>query len=113
MFTMPTIVTSNDLERRAYITFYFENKRIREYKGNNLDLRIYPNYAKTLEDRFRLLEKLRFELHKALDSGDYPIKKSPGFKTSGTKSQKTKEREAPSVILTLFNAVRTKLCSRS
>lgn len=73
-FTEPTIVTSNDLTKRSYITFYFNNKRIREYNGNSINKRINPNRVDSVKERNQLLSKLKFELHKALEGNDYPAK---------------------------------------
>ncbi len=74
MFTLPTVVTSCDLKKRSYVTFYFNGERIREYNGSNLDMSISPNRAKSLTQRNESLEKLRYELHKALEASVYPIK---------------------------------------
>jgi hypothetical protein len=73
MFTEPQIVTSDDLNKRSYITFYFHGDRKREYNGKALGLRLTPNRAKTLEQRNDLLRKLRYELNKALDANLYPV----------------------------------------
>jgi hypothetical protein len=73
MFTEPTIVTSNDLKKRSYVTFYFNNERVREYNGKSIGKSLNPNRSKTLIERNDLLKKLRFEIHKALDVGLYPI----------------------------------------
>src|SRR5258707_2734871 len=72
-FTEPTIVTSDDLNKRSYVTFYFNNERVREYHGKSIGQRINPNRAKSLEERSQLLKKLQFELHKALDANCYPV----------------------------------------
>ena len=72
-YTEPTIVTSDDLNKRSYVTFYFNNIRVREFHGKNIGQRINPNRANTLEERAQLLKKLKFELHKALDANQYPI----------------------------------------
>lgn len=66
------IVSSDTLEKRSYITFYFNGKRIREFNGNNLDQDIKPNFAKTIKERDYLLKKLEYELRKALESNLYP-----------------------------------------
>jgi integrase len=72
MFTIPTIVTSNDLKKKTYIEFYLDNERRRFADGRPLGLKITPNRSKTLVQRDELLEKLRFEFHKALEAGEYP-----------------------------------------
>jgi hypothetical protein len=72
MFTEPKIVSSPDLTKRSYITFYFNNTRIREYNGNNINQRINPNCSDTLKERNELLVKLKQEYSKALLLGQYP-----------------------------------------
>lgn len=72
MFTEPKIVTTNDLNVRSYVTFYLNRKRIREYNGNSLNLTINPNRAESIIERNKLLNKLLFELHKALEANAYP-----------------------------------------
>jgi len=72
MFTEPKIVTSTNLETRSYVTFYHNNKRVREYNGKSINQTINPNRAKTIAERDRLLKQLQFELHKALDAQSYP-----------------------------------------
>jgi integrase len=76
MFTEPKIVASDNLETRSYVTFYLDGKRIREYNGKSLDLILNPNRASSIEERNRLLRKLQFELHKALDNKCYPAIKA-------------------------------------
>jgi hypothetical protein len=49
MFTIPTIVMSNDLSKRSYVTFYLDNERVREYNGNNIAKRINPNRSRSQE----------------------------------------------------------------
>ena len=77
MFTEPKIVTTDDLNTRSYVTFYLDGKRVREYNGKCLNLMINPNRADSITERNRLLRKLQFELHKALDCGGYPATKAP------------------------------------
>lgn len=72
MYTEPKIITCNDLKIRSYITFYFNGVRVREYNGHRLNIKINPNYAKSLADRNRLLEQLLFKLKKALERNMYP-----------------------------------------
>jgi integrase len=72
MYTEPRIVNNTNLRRRAYITFYFNGVRIREFNGKNLGKQISPNYATTLVERQRLLEELLFELKVALRNNAYP-----------------------------------------
>ncbi|WP_316818865.1 site-specific integrase [Pedobacter nyackensis] len=74
MFTEPKIVTSDDLNTRSYITFYYDEVRYREYNGKKLNLDISPNYAKTVKEKNRLLLNLQHEFTKALNSGWSPVK---------------------------------------
>lgn len=76
MYTEPRIVTTNDLKTRAYVTFYFNGVRIREFNGKSLGKHINPNYAKTLPDRNKLLDELHFELKTALRNNAYPASKA-------------------------------------
>jgi integrase len=71
-YTEPTIVTSDDLTKRPYITFYYNGNRVREYHGKNIGQNINPNRAKSIDERNQLLKRLKFELHKALDANQYP-----------------------------------------
>lgn len=109
MFTLPEIVTSDDLSKRSYVTFYFKGNRVREYNGNNIGLRLKPNLCKTQVERNILLAKLQFELRKALEAGIYPL-------TNGKKiaidniPQKVVVRSSSALEL-LFMAVRDKLHS--
>jgi DNA mismatch repair ATPase MutL len=70
MYTEPVI---KSLSGRAYIEYYFNGERQREYNGKRLSLTIFPNKAKNQPDKVRLLNKLRFELRKALDKGWNPL----------------------------------------
>jgi len=84
MFTEPKIVTSDDLDKRSYVTFYFNDERIREYNGKSIGLKITPNRSSTLQERELLLKKLQFELHKALDAGCYPKEVEGSLNNSAT-----------------------------
>ncbi|MFC4209546.1 tyrosine-type recombinase/integrase [Pedobacter lithocola] len=66
MFTSPQISTNNDLNSRSYIFFYYFTIRYKLYNGNKLNLPIFPNHAKTIKERNKLLSKLQLECHKAL-----------------------------------------------
>lgn len=72
MFTVPSIVTNNDLNKKTYIEFYYNDERRRYADARPLGLKISPNRAKTLIQRNELLEKLRFEYHEALEAGEFP-----------------------------------------
>jgi site-specific recombinase XerC len=69
MFKQPKIFIPQDKTERAYILYYYNGKRFREYNGNKLNLEIYPNHCVRLADKKRLLSKLQFEVTKALESG--------------------------------------------
>lgn len=73
MFTEPKIVSTDDPSIRAYVSFYFNGKRFREYNAKRLKLDISPNYTSSLNDRKRLLVKLQYEFKKALLSGWSPF----------------------------------------
>lgn len=77
MYTEPEIVSTSNLEIRAYVTFYFKGERMREYTGNNTTLKIFPNRAKSVQDRDQKLHQLRAELLRCLSSGVYPVLKEP------------------------------------
>lgn len=96
------IVTTTDIKHRSFISFYLNGKRIKEYNGKNLGLTIQPNYAKSLEEKNRLLKKLEFELKKAIEDNNYPSNKIPASNNS------------PKIIITkdlLKNALESKLNS--
>ena len=75
MFTTPKCFIPNDPKERAYIVYFYNGKRQREYNGNRLNLNIHPNQFSTLKDKERLLEKLQYEFNKALCSGWNPFAK--------------------------------------
>lgn len=73
MFSEPKIIATKDLKVRAYITFYFNGERIREYNGNSLNLPIHPNRSTTNSERNKVLSKLHYEIKKALEKGWNPL----------------------------------------
>ncbi len=73
MFSEPKIVTTKDLKVRAYLTFYFNGERIREYNGNRLGLPLHPNRSTTHSERNKTLAKLHYEVKKALEKGWNPL----------------------------------------
>lgn len=88
MYTEPKIVISEDMEKRAYITYYFNGVRYREYNGNKLNLKIAPNYCTTYKDRLKLIKRLAFEFTSALKKGWNPDQvevDTPILKTSTLK----------------------------
>lgn len=110
-YTEPKIVTSDDLTKRSYVEFYFNNHRIREYHGKNVALIINPNRAKTIVERNQLLSKLQFELKKALEANSYPIVVKNGSSSSPVQQVTFNTCVAQSTIALLFEAIRTKLRS--
>lgn len=73
MFTTPKIFVPKDEKERAYIVYFYDGKRQREYNGNRLNLNINPNQFDNVKDRDRLLAKLQFEFNKALSKGWNPF----------------------------------------
>lgn len=70
---MHTEIEIKAVEGRAFLLYYYEGIRQREYNGNKLSLPIYPNKAKTQADKVKLLKKLKFEFEKALEKGWNPL----------------------------------------
>lgn len=60
---------------RAYIEFYFNGKRIREYTGRSIGLLIEPNKAENNQQRLELLMELKLALSIQLKQGKYPLVK--------------------------------------
>lgn len=75
MFTKPKIFIPKKVGERAYLSFYYNGKRLREYNGSRLSLNINPNQFEDVKDRKRLLEQLQFEFTKALNKGWNPFDK--------------------------------------
>ena len=100
MHTELKIVTTDDLQKRSYICFYFNGKRVREFNGNNLGLDIKPNFASTVKHRDQLLRKLEFELLKALENNKYPA-----FKQSVLiiKDEELTEEDTKTILLRALN----------
>jgi integrase len=107
-YTEPTIVTTDDLKHRSYVTFYFNNEIEKQYHGKNVGQLINPNRAKSMQEKQQLLKKLQFELHKALEANSYPFtpqiaNESMAINQSSTNSMST--------IKLMFQAVKDKLRS--
>jgi integrase len=66
MYTEPKIFNSDELNKRTYILFYLNGKRIRIYNGKLLGKEIHPNRASNIKDRNTLLNELLFEIKSAL-----------------------------------------------
>lgn len=90
MYIEIKIINPKNLEQRAYVEYYFLNKRYREYNGKRLSLEINPNRVKTAKQREASLKKLQFEFLKAFENDWYP----------------NKPKDSPTLILTLYDALR-------
>ncbi|WP_421942433.1 tyrosine-type recombinase/integrase [Pedobacter sp.] len=73
MFTAPQISTNDDLKSRSFIYFYYNNIRYKFYNGNKINVTIFPNHAKTLKERNKLLINLQNAYSKALHNSWNPI----------------------------------------
>lgn len=74
MFTQPKIFTPKIKSERAYIIYYFNGKRQREYNGKRLNLNLNPNHCSNAKDKRKQLLTLQFEVTKALNGGWNPLK---------------------------------------
>lgn len=74
MYIEIKIVNPTDIKARAYIEYYYEEKRFREYNGKRLKLDVNPNRSKSFKQREASLKKLHFEYLKAFENGWYPSK---------------------------------------
>ncbi|MET3980661.1 integrase [Mucilaginibacter sp. UYP25] len=72
MYTEPKIVTKPILSYRSHISFHFNGKRFREYNGNRLKIKIFPNHAQSVKEKERLLRQLLFRFKKSLETGWTP-----------------------------------------
>ncbi len=107
IFTEPTIVTTQDLNHRSFISFIYNDKPQRLYHAKSIGQDINPNRAKTLEEKQRLLNKLRFEVHKSLESNKFPLKGLQN-RTCDEITSKANKKNITTISL-LFVAVRDKL----
>jgi integrase len=110
-FTEPTIVTSDDLNHRSFISFMFKGKPQRLYHGKKIGKEINPNRVKSLDERNRLLTRLHFEVKKSLDAYTYPIKCINGPYPQSSDSLPFKNEESLRTIRLFYEATRTKLRS--
>lgn len=108
-YTDPQIITSDDLNKRSYLEFYLNKRRVRIGNGDTLNQRISPNRAKSVEERNRLLSKLQYELKKALESNVYPVNKQ-SVVTQNLIINNVQPTQ--STITSLFFVIRGKLRSR-
>lgn len=105
MYTEPKIVTADVLSHRSYIEFKVDGNRFREYNGNRLELKIFPNRATSLKEKNRLLAKLLFEFKKKLAEGwnpMYPAEKAVDISPTV---------EPPKSIAQLFREVEAEKCT--
>nr|WP_276903122.1 site-specific integrase [Pedobacter kyonggii] len=72
MYTTPQISANDNLASRSYVYFYYNKKHYKFYNGNKLNLPIFPNHAKTIKERAKLLLKLQQEYTKALNNNWSP-----------------------------------------
>ncbi|QNR85083.1 site-specific integrase [Pedobacter riviphilus] len=72
MYTTPQISANDNLASRSYVYFYYNKKHYKFYNGNKLNLPIFPNHAKTVKERAKLLHKLQQEYTKALNNNWSP-----------------------------------------
>lgn len=100
------IVNPNGLKSRAYVSFYLDGTRMREYNGNNLMLPIHPNRAKTEKEKSRLLKRLLLELKKAVREENYPV--ISGTPLTRSKRTPTEEVEFHQTAKLLENAIERK-----
>lgn len=74
---MHTELTIKSIESKAFIEYYYNGHRQRVYSGIVLGQKLFPNRAKNLSDKLKLLDKLRYELQKALEKGWSPLEDTP------------------------------------
>lgn len=72
MYIPLSIINADNLKQKSYISFYFEGKRQRLYSGGAIGLKLFPNRAKTVEERFKRLNAIKDELQRLLESNQYP-----------------------------------------
>jgi len=75
MFTTPKICIPKKNNERAYVSYYYDGKRQREYNGSRLKLNLNPNQFENIVDRNRILKLLQFEFTTALKNGWNPFYK--------------------------------------
>ncbi|MER2997398.1 tyrosine-type recombinase/integrase [Pontibacter populi] len=72
MFTDPQAYHPENLTKRSFISFYYKGLRYRYYHGKAIGVLLYPNKAKTLQERERLIRQLVRAFTKALLTGWTP-----------------------------------------
>jgi integrase len=58
---------------RAYIEFYHQGKRVREYTGNSIQMDIEPNKQKDPNTKLELLYQLKHALSRHINENNYPV----------------------------------------
>lgn len=91
MYIEIKIINPKSLDQRAYVEYYYSNKRYREYNGKRLSLEINPNRVKSIKQRDASLKKLQFEFLKAFENDWYPDKPVDSPKSILTLSDALKE----------------------
>lgn len=74
MYIEIKIINPLSLDQRAYIEYYYDGKRFREYNAKRLQIDINPNRIKSIKQREASLKKLQYEFLKAFEKGWYPNK---------------------------------------
>lgn len=74
MYIEIKIINPKSLTQRAYLEYYYLNKRYREYNGKRLSLEINPNRVKSIKQRDASLKKLYYEFLRAFENDWYPNK---------------------------------------
>lgn len=72
MYTHPEMYNPDDLNKRAFVSFYYEGTRYRQYHGKALGINCNPNGAGTLAARTRELKRLERAVYRALENGWKP-----------------------------------------
>lgn len=85
MYTDPLIYNPDDLSKRSFVSFYYNGVRYRFYNGNAINVQYFPNNAKTIQNRQRMLESLAKAFNTALIKGWSPEDKK-------TEAQKIAEK---------------------
>lgn len=70
------IYNPKDLKSRSYLNIKVNNRWIKEYNGNKINIDIKPNLAKTYRKRASLLKQLEYSFRKAIEQNSYPVKEN-------------------------------------
>lgn len=85
-YTEPRIVLTDSMEKRSYITFQINGRRVREYTGFTIGVQISPNKASSIAERNYLMELLCNHIKNSLENGTY---------TPPVESGKRQKKEEP------------------